>query len=99
MLQVAPLGFASRWKAGGESADGISTGAAGSTGMRGASKERRGSRPGDRLPHPASRMSNADQWLALPAASSRDARTASRLKEAGFWRGGNFLKLSIWPAT
>ena len=39
------------------------------------------------------------QWLALPLASSSDRRTASRLNEAGFWRGGNFLKVSIWPAT
>src|SRR5512139_1767287 len=35
MLQVDPLGFARRWNAGGESADGIATGAAGSTGIAG----------------------------------------------------------------
>ena len=39
------------------------------------------------------------QWLALPPASSSVRITASRLNEAGFCRGGNFLKLSIWPAT
>ena len=56
----------------------------------------------DRSPAAApllSRTANAAQWLELPAASCRDARTASRLKEAGFCRGGNFLKVSICPAT
>ena len=39
------------------------------------------------------------QWFALLFASSRVRNTASKLNEAGFWRGGNFTKFSIWLAT
>ena len=39
------------------------------------------------------------QWLALLCASCRVLRTASRLNEAGFWRGGNAANASICLAT
>jgi hypothetical protein len=38
-------------------------------------------------------------YCAPALASSRSRSTASRLNDAGFWRGGNFLNASIWPAT
>lgn len=44
-------------------------------------------------------MGHAGQWLPPPPAASRSRITASRLKEAGFCRGGNLTKFSIWPAT
>ena len=43
--------------------------------------------------------SDEGQWFAPPPASSSVRRTASRLNEPGFWRGGNFLKFSICWAT
>ena len=39
------------------------------------------------------------QWVAPPLASSSVRSTASRLNEAGFWRGGYFLKFAICWAT
>ena len=39
------------------------------------------------------------QWSLLLVASSSCRFTASRLNEAGFWRGGNFTNASICPAT
>jgi len=44
-------------------------------------------------------MGRAGQWLRPLPASSRSRITASRLNEAGFCRGGNFTKFSIWLAT
>jgi hypothetical protein len=40
-----------------------------------------------------------NQWSLLLVASSSCRITASRLNEAGFWRGGNFTNASICPAT
>jgi hypothetical protein len=40
-----------------------------------------------------------DQCPALPRASSNLRNSASRLNDAGFWRGGNDLNSSISPAT
>ena len=44
-------------------------------------------------------MFRRGQWFAPPPASSSVLITASKLNEAGFWRGGNFLKFSICAAT
>jgi hypothetical protein len=39
------------------------------------------------------------QWLAPLWASCSFLKTASRLNEAGFWRGGNFMNAAIWWDT